>query len=123
MVRCELREYACAMRVVMEGRMESCRSVRIPFGMLQKLPRTPQLFWRRERSSLVREEDWMRVEMRENENLLVIRRKRKKKVLKEKSDMRQERLVQIGQFRHAVRIACESPSINMKAFCEFVQDE
>ena len=60
------------MRVVMEGRMESCRSVRIPFGMLQKLPRTPQLFWRRERSSLLREEDWTSVEMREKENLYII---------------------------------------------------
>lgn len=36
--------------------------------------------------------------------------------------MRQERLVQIGQFRHAIRIACESPS-KIKSSKEGVQDE
>ena len=35
---------------------------------------------------------------------------REKNVLKENRDMRQERLVQIGQFCHAIRIACERPS-------------
>lgn len=75
--RCELRESACVMRVMMEGRMESCRSERIPFGMLQKLPRTPQLFCSRERSSLVRGEDWTRVEILENENLSITETKRK----------------------------------------------